>query len=137
MISEIKQTVQTTQSAAFGSDLVVDDIRSDVRVKIPAGHRVEIELLGKTIEVETRPLHPDGGVDWKNPHRETVSVCWWSGDAGAIPSAVVQYIARKHDSLTSTYSSEAEKVEAAALLHRIAGAMGVNLPQPVATGADA
>jgi hypothetical protein len=126
MSCSISQTVTTTSRAAYGSDQVVDDVRTDTTLSIPSDCRTEISLLGNSIEFETRPLASDGAVDWNNPERENIRVEFYGVSTGAIASAVVQYVAQKHNALTSNYCGPNEKAEAAAILARIAGAMGLS-----------
>ena len=133
MACSISQTVTTTSRAAYGSDQVVDDRRTDTTLSIPSDCRTEISLLGKSIEFDTRPLDADGAVDWKNPDRENVRVEFYGSNTGAIASAVVQYVAQKHNALTSNYCSNDDKTEAAAILARIAGAMGLSSCQFITT----
>jgi hypothetical protein len=126
MITQITQTVVTTENGAgIGDDVAVSDRRREIVLTIPAQHRVTLELLGKSLEMEIRPLDDTGAIDWDNPDREILRTQFYSASADVIASAIVQYVARKHGSTESKFCSDIEKAENVELLRRIAGAMGL------------
>lgn len=134
MISTLSQTVITTEAAGPDGSLSLQDRRREVVIDIPTGNWVSLELLGRSMEFDIRPEDSDGAIDWTNPERETMRVQFFSGvgNADAIASAVVQYVARRHVSISSKYAGPDEKAEALMVLQRIAGAMGLSLPEPAA-----
>ena len=126
MITHITQTIVTTENGAgLGDDATVSDRRREVIFSVPAQHRVTLELLGKSLEMEIRPTDDDGAVDWSNPDREVLRTQFYSASADVIASAVVQYVARKHSNIDSKFCSDNEKAESVEILRRIAGAMGL------------
>jgi hypothetical protein len=132
MITQITQTVITTANGTgISDDVDTTDIRREVRMTVPCRHRVTLELLGRSMELEIRPTTPDGEVDWQNPEREILTTQFYSASADVIASAVVQYVARQHGTLESNYAGEREKEEAKERLERIAGAMGLTYGQRV------
>jgi hypothetical protein len=137
MICSISEILTTTETAELGADLKIDRRNRDVRVKIPQDNGLRIDLLGNSIDFEISPLDADGAMDWQNPDRETVAVQFYCVNPDAVPSAVVQYIARKRDYLSSSYVSDQEKEEARAILRRMAGAMGLEFAAVTAGGCDA
>jgi hypothetical protein len=132
MICSISETLTTTETADLGADLKVDRRNRNVRLTIPQGHQLRIDLWAHSIEFEILPLDDNGAMDWENPDRENVDVQFYCVSPDAVASAVVQYIARKHDYLRSSYVSDQEKAEARAVLCRLAGAMGLELAAEVA-----
>jgi hypothetical protein len=126
MITSITQTIITTENGAgIGDDVAVSDRRREVVLSVPAQHRVTLELLGKSLELEIRPTDESGAVDWNNPDREILRTHFYSASADVIASAIVQYVARKHGTTESKFCSDNEKAESVEILRRIAGAMGL------------
>ena len=131
MITQITQTVITTENGVgIGGDVTVSDRRHEVTLTVPAQHRVTLELLGRSLEMEIRPLDDEGAVDWNKPDRDVLRTQFYSASADVIASAVVQYVARKHDTKDSNYCTANEKAESAEILRRIAGAMGLTYGEP-------
>ena len=124
MITNISQTVITTENGTDDA-MTVSDRRREVTLTVPAQHRVTLELLGRSLELEIRPLDTEGGIDWSNPDREILTTRLYSASADVIASAVVRYVERKHDVRKSNYCTANEKAEAVEILRRIAGAMGL------------
>jgi hypothetical protein len=126
MITQITQTVTTVENGnGIGDDVAVSDRRRDILLSVPPQHRVTLDLLSKSVEVEIRPLDFNGQVDYNNPDREVVRTQFYSASADVIAAAVVQYVARKHDTLNSSHWSDNDRAESAEVLRRIAGAMGL------------
>lgn len=126
MLTNITQTIVTTENGIGTGDAVdVSDRRREVIFNVPSQNRVTLELLGKSLEVEIRPLDDEGAIDWNNPNREILRTQFYSASADVIASAVVQYVARKHGTVDSKFCSDHEKAESVEILRRIAGAMGL------------
>jgi hypothetical protein len=137
MITQLSQTVTTTEAAGSDGELQLQDRRRDVTLSIPSGYRVTAELLGGCVEFEIRPTDSEGAVDWQQPDRENLQVRFYSAGPDVIASAVVQYVARKHHTTESQFCSDREKAEAVELLRRVAGAMGLTYDAPTPAAADA
>lgn len=126
MLTNITQTVVTTENGiGIGDDVDVSDRRREIIFNVPAQHRVTLDLLGRSLELEIRPLDDEGAVDYSNPEREVLRTQFYSASADVIASAVVQYVARKHGTVDSNFCSDHEKAESVEILRRIAGAMGL------------